>query len=109
MRRSQSITNSKHRRSVDQKDLQRYKEHIETLERAKEILNSDDTDIIKYYLLKEIGCDRFTYGEWKMSRNGKERFAPIQTKMSHIWAIDREIRSFKHAVQFLTKKEDADE
>lgn len=85
----------------DLNDVKRYREHLKDLYRAKEILNSNESKPIKHLLLEEIGCDKITFGEWEIYDNGKERFRTINTKMSHIWAIDREIRSFEHAIKLM--------
>jgi len=82
-------------------DVKRYKEHLANLYRAKEILNSEEPPSIKELLLCEIGCDKDTYGEWVIRRDGHEHLKTIKSKMSHIWALDREIRSFEYAIKFL--------
>lgn len=82
-------------------DVERYKKHLQDLYRAKEILNSSEPKGIQAHLLEEIGCDKITYGEWVIRRDGHENLKVIKSKMSHIWALDREIRSFEYAIKFL--------
>jgi len=85
-------------------DVKRYKEHLKDLYRAKEILNSTEPPSIQAHLLSEIGCDKVTYGEWVIRRDGYEHLKTIKSKMSHIWALDREIRSFEHAIKLLEEQ-----
>lgn len=85
-------------------DVERYKKHLKDLYRAKEILNSTEPPSIQAHLLSEIGCDKYTYGEWVIRRDGYEHLKTIKSKMSHIWALDREIRSFEHAVKLLEEQ-----
>lgn len=85
----------------DTNDVNRYKKHLKDLYRAKEILNSEEPPAIQTHLLREIGCDTNTYGEWIVRREGVEHLKEIKSKMSHIWALDREIRSFEFAIKLL--------
>lgn len=85
----------------DINDVNRYKKHLKELYRAKEILNSNEPLEIQTHLLREIGCDTDTYGEWIIRAGGKEHLKKIKSKMSHIWALDREIRSFEYAIKLL--------
>jgi len=90
-------------KSADRKDYNRYMEHIKTLSRALEIMRSDESPIIKQFLLNEIHCDRQTYGD---VQNGQVH--PIPEGKSHKEVIEAEIRSFRHAMEMLqikTKKE----
>jgi len=85
-------------------DVERYKKHLEDLYRAKEILNSTEAPSIQELLLSEIGCDKDTYGEWVIRRDGHEYLRKVKSKMSHIWSLDREIRSFEHAIKLLQEE-----
>jgi len=86
--------------SEDLEDIKRYKEHIKTIDRALEIIESNDSPIIKNILLTEIGCDRNTYGEWHDTKDGP-RLSPIRDKKIHCWSLQKEKEGFIHAINYL--------
>lgn len=84
--------------------MERYKEHLKILYRAKEILaiepESDEEELINNIMLEEIGCDSLTYGDvWE--GDGITRGIKLDTKQKHNWSLDAEIRSFKHALEIM--------
>lgn len=84
----------------DLEDIKRYKQHIKTIDRALEIIESDESPIVKNIQLTDIGCDRNTYGEWHETPNGL-RLSPIRDKKIHCWSLQKEKEGFIHAIKYL--------
>lgn len=99
MKSQESIRNSRYH-SDNLKDCERYRQHIETMERAIDIINGDEPDYIKRLMLLEIGCDPLTYGDIS-EMNGRIVLHRLDEKVKHIWGLVSEIKSFRHAIRMI--------
>ena len=93
------IRNSRHHKD-NLKDCERYKEHIRKLKRAREIIKSNEGDIIVELMLEEIGCDREIYGDVIEMPTGSRCVKVISYEKLDT-SLKTEIRSFRHALRII--------
>lgn len=89
----------------DMEDLERYKQHLDTLQQALLLVMSDEPDWVKKMLLEEMGCDVETYGDFTEADDGQVYFHPISSKKTHTWSLETEIQSFVSAINHLNQKQ----
>lgn len=76
----------------------RYKRNIKIMERALEIIRSNEPTFLKEIMLKKIGMDRETYGVIVKALEGDILLPQTDYSMLE-WSITREIKSFKQALK----------
>lgn len=76
----------------------RYTKYIQDMERAIEIIRSDEPIIIKELMLENLKMDRLTYGVVVKTKEA-EIILPQTDYAMLEWTITRELKSFKHALK----------
>ena len=76
----------------------RYERNIKIMERALEIIRSNEPTFLKEIMLKKIGMDRETYGVIVQALEGDILLPQTDYSMLE-WSITREIKSFKYALK----------
>lgn len=85
-------------RKEDQKDYERYLDHIEVIERSIEILKGDEPRAIKRLMLSQMGTDAQTYGD-VLEQEDYPVYIRQSSDLKHIWSLESELKSFRHAIR----------
>ena len=93
------IRNSRHHKD-NIKDCERYEQHIKDIERAIEILEGEEPRMIKELMLKQLGCDRETYGDIQIGTK-TDRIIRADSDGKLIWSLVSDLKSFRHALRII--------